>query len=138
MSQTVDRRSLGKPDGDRAPFHPCLKCSVCWDDVEMWPPLCKPGVRFVIFDVVASGNMINGQHTMENVSNAIRTYPDASKHLFSSRNTEDPALGSIHKLLFILITSKIIVMKYEKGNEDGDDKCYVQLCLAKVSALDAQ
>ena len=29
-------------------------------------------------------------------------------------------------------------MKYEKGNEDGNDKCYVQLCLAKVSALDAQ
>ena len=29
-------------------------------------------------------------------------------------------------------------MKYKKSNETENDNCYVQLCLAKVSALDAQ
>ena len=38
----------------------------------MWPVLCKPGICLVIERFVTSGNMINGNHTMENVREAIR------------------------------------------------------------------
>ena len=47
-------------------------------------------------------------------------------------------LGSVHKLLFILIAAEIIVMKYKKTNNDDNGTAYVQFCLAKVSALDTQ
>jgi len=130
--------ALGNPDGDQAPFPPCYKCSVCNVEVEMWPPICKPGVRLVIFDIFASGTMIKGHHTMENVSNAIRAYPNASKHLFCTRSTKQPALGLVHKLLFILIAAEIIVMEYKNANEYDDGRAYVELGLAKVSTLDAQ
>ena len=45
-------------------------------------------------------------------------------------------LCSVHKLLFILIAAEIINMEYEKANDDDNGTAYVQLCLAKVSALD--
>ena len=112
--------------------------SVCNVDVEMWPPLCKPGVRLVIFNIFASGSIISGHHTIKNVSNAIRGYPDASKHLFCSCSSKSPSLGSVHKLIFILIAADIIVMKYKKKNTDDNSTAYVELSLAKVSALDAQ
>ena len=130
--------ALGNPDGDRTPFAPCFKYSVCNVDVKMWPPLCKPRVRLVIFDIFASGSMISGHHAIENVSNAIRGYPDASKDLFGNRSTKAPALGLVHKLLLILIAAEIIVMKYKKMNTDDNGTAYVELSLAKVSALDAQ
>ena len=92
----------------------------------------------MIFDVFASGNLISGHHTMENVSDAIRAYPEASKHLFAVHLVKQPLLGSIHKLLFILIAVNIIEMKYEKGRENNNKAAYVQLCLVKVSELDVQ
>ena len=36
--------ALGNPQGDRTPVPPCGKCSVCDNDITMWPALCKPGV----------------------------------------------------------------------------------------------
>lgn len=74
----------------------------------MWPPMCKPGMRLVIFDVFASSDMISCDHNMLNVSNAIQAYPDASKHLFSSQSRREPMLGSVQKVLFILIVTEII------------------------------
>ena len=47
-------------------------------------------------------------------------------------------IGLVHKLLFILIAAEIICMKYKKTNADDDGTAYVELSLAKVSALDAQ
>ena len=107
--------TLGNPkNDDRTPFPPCGWCSVCRVDIDMWPPLCKKGIRLVIFDVFAGGNAINGKHTMENVSDAIRNYPDSSKHLFSSWSNKKPSLGAVHKVLFILIASSIINLESKK------------------------
>ena len=73
---------------------------------------------------------------MENVCAAIRQYPSASKHLFSSRSNREPQLGLVTKMLFILIAADIISLKYIKDTEEK--KSFVQLDLAKVSDLDAQ
>ena len=128
--------ALGNPTGDRTQFPPCGRCSVCREDVDMWPLLCKEGVQLVVFDVFAGGNAINGKHTMENVSDAIRNYPDSSKHLFSSRSTKKPSLGAVHKVLFVLIASGIINLEYK--TEDDREAAHVVLCLAKVGALNPQ
>ena len=130
--------ALGNPDGDRTAWPPCFKCSVFNVNFKMWLSVCKPGVRLVIFDVFTSGSLISGYHTMENVSDALRAYPEASKHLFTVRSVKQPLLDSIHKVLFILIVDNIIEMKYEKGCDNNNKTAYVQLCLAKVSELDAQ
>ena len=115
---------------------PCGKCSVCNNNIKMWPALCKPGVWLVVLDVFVSGTMICGNHTMDNVSAAIQQYPTASKHLFSSHSNCVPQLGTVHKLLFILIAADIITLKYIKDTEK--EKSYIWLDLAKVSNLDAQ
>ena len=75
---------------------------------------------------------------MENVRDAIRAYPEASKHLFAVHSVKQLLLGSVHKLLFILIAANTIEMKYEKGRDNNDTTAYVQLCLAKNSELNAQ
>ena len=128
--------ALGNPTGDRTPFPPCGRCSVCRVDIDMWPPLCKQGIWLIIFDVFAGGNAINGKHTVKNVFDAICNYPDSSKHLFSSRSTKKTSVGVVHKVLFILIASGIIDLEYKTENDR--EAAHVVLCLAKVGALNPQ
>ena len=102
----------------------------------MWPPVCKEGIRLVVFDVFAGGNAINGKYKMENVGDAIRNYPDSMKHLFFSQSTKKPSSGAVNKVLFLLIATSMISLEYKK--ESDNEKAHVVLCLAKVSALNPQ
>ena len=128
--------AMGNLDGNRTPFPPCGRCSVCKDDVEMWPPLCKEGIRLIVFNVFAGGNAINGKYTMENVGDAIINYPDSMKHLFSSRRTKKPSVGAVNKVLNLLIGAGMISLEYNNGTEN--EKAHIVICLAKVSALNPQ
>ena len=73
---------------------------------------------------------------MENVGDAIRNYPDSMKHLFSSGSTKKPSSGAVNKVLFLLIGTGMIALKYM--NASDNEEAHVVLCLAKVSALNPQ
>ena len=75
--------ALGNPNGDRTPQPRCGNCAVCNPDNEMWPPLCKEGVRLVLFDVFTQPQFVGGKYSVKEVAKGISKYPNANRHLFS-------------------------------------------------------
>ena len=121
--------ALENPNSDRTPSPPCGNCGICSADNEMWPPLCKEGVRLVLFDVFTQPQFVGGKYVVKEVAKEIMKYPNASRHLFSVNSDKAPTIGSVNKVLFIMIAWGMIQLDIDE--EDFD----VVLRLAKVSLL---
>ena len=97
--------ALSDNEGDRTAVGPCSKCSVHKDDVLLWQLLYNENVCLVLFDAfLGNGNSaVSGKKTMDILYKAIRTYPSAAKHLFTTNSEKAPSIANINKLLFQMI-----------------------------------
>ena len=123
---------LGDPDDDAShePFPSCGYCSVCNHNVEMWPALCMEGCQLVLSDVFSS---IQGNKNLNNITNAIKRYPNAQRHLFGVNSDAEPKPIEIKNMLFLLVAADIIDLKYEPKTDTSPDT--VTLSLAKKRLL---
>ena len=97
----------------------CGTCPNCLNK-KIFPPVSKDGLKTVLFDIFLSGpNQMTGRRTPQCVWRSIRNYPNAGPMILrscSSRTT--PPLGSMKRILFQLIASRIIDIQFDQNEND--------------------
>ena len=85
------------------------------------------GVQLILSDVF---NNVQGLRTADNISDAIKIYPNTNRHLFGVNSNAPPKPIDINKILFLLIAGNIIDLNYEPKSEESPSQ--VTLSLAKL------
>ena len=114
-------KKLGNPQGeDQSTADNCAgHCPNCLGK-KMFPKVCKSGLKTILFDIFISGpNQITDRRTPQCVWDCIRKYPNSGPLIFRSCESRNlPPLGTIKKVMFQLITSRIIQIQFDMEQND--------------------
>ena len=116
---TTVEKQLGNPDvlveneAER-----CGTCPNCLGK-SIFPFVSKDGLKTILFEIFLCGpNQITDRRTPMCVWRSIRNYPNSGRIILKSRSRRTPALGTIKKILFQLIASRIVDIQFNTNEND--------------------
>ena len=116
----IERKKLGNPQGedDTASVN-CGHCPNCLGK-KLFPAVDKGGLKSILFDIFISGpNQITDRRTPQCVWDRICKYPNSGPLIFRSRESQNlTPLGTIKKVLFQLIASRIVDIQFDLQDND--------------------
>ena len=117
---TTIEKQLGNPDVlVENEQERCGTCPNCLGK-SIFPLVSKDGLKTILFEIFLCGpNQITDRRTPQCVWRSIRNYPNSGPMILRSRSSRTiPPLGTIKKILFQLIASRIVDIQFDTNEND--------------------
>jgi len=97
----------------------CGSCPNCLGN-NLFPFVSKDGLKTILFDIFLCGpHQITERRTPQRVWRSIRNYPNSGPMILKSRSSKTiPPLGTIKKIMFQLIASRIIDIQFDTNENE--------------------